>query len=565
MAKLKDVMGWKFLMMALTLLVLPVMSASAFVDPPTFSPTQPYAGQSVDMSVRAGGCHGFGVPPPGYPYVEVQTSGNVVDVIIAGVEANDPILCIFGVGTITVDIGAFPQGDYTVRVRIRQVNPPFDILPPASEAGLSVLGQPATPVTVPATGMTTLAAFAGLLILLAIAAFKRSTGILAIVLVPVLLASPRIATAQDTNAYIFVEISSEDGTPTPEQIVDDFDVGSGLPPPISALAVENPDLLEYLIPRDYRAQGDFKDYLESNPDLPRARLEQTIIVGYPDGADLDVALAALLADPYVRHANIPEAMELSAPPGGLTGKKGSGNGLAMAKGTATQYWIDAMNFNGAWARAGGWSRVGVIDNGLYTNHSDLRSQNASGALTGGNFLPSASVDLSRHGIPHGTIDFNVDEMEPTAITSPGEVACDPMGTGSIVASFAGHGTHVHGLIAANHGNSDGVVGACKNCGLASVKALRDWCTTTGLVYPTLNDAAVWAGLTILTDTGAQVINMSLGGGLAQNYCSLSTNANKPECLAVAHAHSHGVMMVTASGNFRNTSLKRISSRRTRLR
>ena len=126
----------KTAMAILALLVFPVMSASAFVDPPTFSPAQPYAGQLVDMSVRAGVCHGFAVPPPGYPYVEVQTSGNVVDVIIAGVEANDPILCIFGVGTITVDIGAFPQGDYTVRVRIRQVNPPFDILPPASEAGL---------------------------------------------------------------------------------------------------------------------------------------------------------------------------------------------------------------------------------------------------------------------------------------------------------------------------------------------------------------------------------------------------------------------------------------------
>ena len=420
--------------LVLALLMLPVMSASAFVDPPSFSPVQPYAGQSVDMSVRAGGCHGFAVPPPGYPYVEVQTNGNVVDVIIAGVEAYDPILCIFGVGTITVDIGEFPQGDYMVRVRIRQINPPFDVLPPASNAGLVVLGQPA-PVIVPATSVMALATAAGFIIMLAIVAFKRPSGFLAVVLFSAFLASPRVATAQDTSSYIFVEISSEDGTPTPEQVVDDFDVGSGLPPPVSALAVENPNLLEYLIPRDYRAQGDFKNYLESNPNLPRARLEQTIIVGYPDGADLDTALAALLADPYVRHANIPEAMELSTPIVGQTDKKGSGsNEPAMAKGSATQYWINAMNFTGAWARAGGWSRVGVIDNGLYTNHSDLRSQNASGALTGGNFLPSAAVDLGRHGIPNGSIDFNVDEMEPIAIAHPAEVACDPLGTGSILVS-----------------------------------------------------------------------------------------------------------------------------------
>ncbi|HET9047976.1 MAG TPA: hypothetical protein VFN29_03290 [Chiayiivirga sp.] len=294
---------WAILAAALVLLVLPFAPASAFVDPPTFSPTQPYAGQAIDMSVRSGVCHAFGVPPPGYPYVEVQTSGNVVDVIIAGVEAYDSILCIFGVGTITVDIGGFPQGDYTVRVRIRQANPPFDILPPASEADLVVLGQP-TPVTVPATSVMALAAFAGLLIVLAIAAFKRSPGVLILVLAPLLLASPKLAGAQDGNSTIFVEISPEEGTPTPEQVVDDFDMGSGLPPPISALSVESPNLLEYLIPRDYRAQGDFKVYLESHPDLPRARLEQTIIVGYPTGADLDVALAAMYSQTvgYRNHA-----------------------------------------------------------------------------------------------------------------------------------------------------------------------------------------------------------------------------------------------------------------------
>ena len=160
-------------------------------------------------------------------------------------------------------------------------------------------------------------------------------------------------------------------------------------------------------------------------------------------------------------------------------------------------------------------------------------------------------ESSRHGIPSGTIDFNVDEMEPTAIAQPWEAACDPEGTGFIIASYAGHGTHVHGLIAANHDNADGTVGACKNCGLSSVKALFDFCSSSsGLTFPIINEAAVWAGLTVLADTGAQVVNMSLGGGFAQNYCSIPVNANKPECLAVAHANSQGVMMVAAAGNSR---------------
>lgn len=34
---------------ALILLILPVAPAKAFVDPPTFSPAQPLAGQSIQM------------------------------------------------------------------------------------------------------------------------------------------------------------------------------------------------------------------------------------------------------------------------------------------------------------------------------------------------------------------------------------------------------------------------------------------------------------------------------------------------------------------------------------
>ncbi len=540
---------WKALVMALVLFMLPFASASAFVDPPTFSPAQPYAGQPIDMSVRGGICHAFVTPPPGYPYVEVQAHDDVVDVIITGVEATDPILCIFGIGTITVDIGELPQGNYIVQVRIRKTFPPFEVLPPASTANLVVHRHP-TLVTVPAASRTALLSFAGLLILLGVATLKRSARVLALALAPALLASPKMVNAQDNRSYIFVEISTNESAPTPQQIVDEFDLGSGLPPPISALSVENPDFFEYFIPREFRARGDFKSYLESNTELPRARLEQTIIARYPDTANLSVALAALLADPYVRHANIPEPLELSAPPRRQANKHESDSAPAIAEGSATQYWIDAMNFTGAWSRAGGWSRVGVIDNGLYVDHPDLRSQNASGALTGGNALSSAAIDLGRHGFAN-PIDFNVDEMEPVAITSPAQNVCDPQGTGFLVPAFAGHGTHVHGLIAANHSNADGVVGACKNCGLASIRALKDECSTfDNLVYPVINSFAVWAGLTIHADTGTQVVNMSFGGAFARNYCANPAYANSSECMAVAYADSQGVLMVASSGNDR---------------
>ena len=171
---------WKALATALALFVLPFSSASAFVDPPTFSPAQPYAGQPIDMSVRGGICHAFVTPPPGYPYVEVQAHDDVVDVIITGVEATNPIFCIFGIGTITVDIGELPQGNYIVRVRIRKTFLPFEVLPPASTANLVVHRQP-TLVTVPTTSLTTLAAFAGLLTLLAFATLRRSSCIFTLI------------------------------------------------------------------------------------------------------------------------------------------------------------------------------------------------------------------------------------------------------------------------------------------------------------------------------------------------------------------------------------------------
>lgn len=233
---------WKALATALVLFMLPFASASAFVDPPTFSPAQPYAGQPIDMSVRGGICHAFVTPPPGYPYVEVQAHDDVVDVIITGVEATDPILCIFGIGTITVDIGELPQGNYIVQVRIRKTFPPFEVLPPASTANLVVHRHP-TLVTVPAASRTALLSFAGLLILLGVATLKRSARVLALALAPALLASPKMVNAQDNRSYIFVEISTNESAPTPQQIVDEFDLGSGLPPPISALSVENPGFL----------------------------------------------------------------------------------------------------------------------------------------------------------------------------------------------------------------------------------------------------------------------------------------------------------------------------------
>jgi hypothetical protein len=155
---------WKALATALVLFMLPFASASAFVDPPTFSPAQPYAGQPIEMSVRAGYCHGFFVPPEGYPFVEIQRYGNTIDVIITGSERTDPILCMIQPNTLTVNMGGFPAGSYVVRIRIRSISHPnLPVPPPISQASL-VVRAPPPPAIVPAGTTISLLLLAGLIL-----------------------------------------------------------------------------------------------------------------------------------------------------------------------------------------------------------------------------------------------------------------------------------------------------------------------------------------------------------------------------------------------------------------
>lgn len=538
----------KALVMAFVLFMLPFASASAFVDPPTFSPAQPYAGQPVDMSVRAGYCHGFAYPPAGYPFVEVQRNGDIIDLIITGSERTDPLFCMIQPHTITENIGGFPEGSYIVRIRIRSMSSPsYPILPPISQANLQVRGTPPS-VTVSATSNILLLILIGIII--GVTALRERISaklLLSVFLVaPITISPPAHAQFIENTLVIFELVRSEQG-PSPEGVINGFDPSGGLPPPLGALSVENPQSVQYFIPHPFRAKGDFKAYLDANRELPRARLEQMIVVRYPPGADTEAAVSALLADDFVRHAKVPIKVELSLRPGA------PGKTPPTTQGVATQYWIGAMSFPAAWARAGGWARVGVLDTGLHTDHSDLRAQDASGFLTGGNFTPSAAIDIGRHGFPN-PIDFNVDEMEPVPVT-PTSQACDT-GNGLMIPAYAGHGTHVHGLIAANHMNSNGVVGTCKNCILASVRTIRDVCYFPGIVYPEMNQVAPWVGLTLLAETGTQVVNMSFGGqgngtfDYPKNVCADPLFQNDPECLTIAYASSQGVLMVAASGNDR---------------
>jgi type VII secretion-associated serine protease mycosin len=96
----------------------------------------------------------------------------------------------------------------------------------------------------------------------------------------------------------------------------------------------------------------------------------------------------------------------------------------------------------------------------------------------------------------------------------------------------GHGTAVSGLIAARTDNGEGIAGLCWDCAIIPIKALDS--------LGRGSDASLARGIRWAADSGARVINLSLGG----------TGDNQVLREAVEYANSRGVLLVAASGNER---------------
>jgi subtilisin family serine protease len=162
-----------------------------------------------------------------------------------------------------------------------------------------------------------------------------------------------------------------------------------------------------------------------------------------------------------------------------------------------QWSFTKVPFEGAWtadSTQGGGVTVAVVDTGVMADHPDLSGQ----VLTGAHFLHS-------------------DDGEPV----------DPAIGGTEDGS--GHGTHVAGTIAAKSNNSTGISGAAPGAQILPVKVL---CADGGGFTSDVADGITWA-----VDAGADVINLSLGGG---------TDAG--EQAAIEYARDHNVVVAAAGGN-----------------
>lgn len=155
-----------------------------------------------------------------------------------------------------------------------------------------------------------------------------------------------------------------------------------------------------------------------------------------------------------------------------------------------------------------------------TNDADIDAPEAWN-ITTGNFVKVA------------VLDTGIDQTHPDLSS---KIDLNENFTGSsTVDDFYGHGTHVAGIVAALTNNGTGVAGVCPECRLLNGKVLND--SGSG-AYSWIANGIIWA-----TDSGAKVINMSLGG--SQKSATLES--------AVNYAWSQGVVVVAAAGNSANPS------------
>lgn len=170
-----------------------------------------------------------------------------------------------------------------------------------------------------------------------------------------------------------------------------------------------------------------------------------------------------------------------------------------------QWSLQRIGAPGAWARGTGEGvTIAVVDSGVDLGHEDLEPQ------------------LAGH---------------VSCIGAAGSAkACEGSGQDD-----DGHGTHVAGIALAATGNGRGIAGVAPDARLLAVRVLAhdcsgDECTATG----SADDVA--AGVRWAVDHGADVINLSLGGGTIQGVLGCAF------CDAVEYAWARGAIPVIAAGN-----------------
>ena len=222
---------------------------------------------------------------------------------------------------------------------------------------------------------------------------------------------------------------------------------------------------------------------EALADAEAAPIESTaqsgLVLLEPDaGQSVDDAVAELASNPDVLFAEADTVVRIAVAP-------------TDPHYASYQWNLPQIGLPTAWDTTTGNSGViiAVLDTGVQSTHPDLTGKVTTGAQAGYNFVGGNTNTTDDHS----------------------------------------HGTFVAGIIAANTNNGAGGAGVCWSCRIMAVKVLDN--TGSGSSF------SVAQGIDWAASHGADVINLSLGGGAAS---SLQT--------AVDNAWNAGVVVIAATGN-----------------
>ncbi|MEH1766653.1 S8 family peptidase [Nostoc sp.] len=151
--------------------------------------------------------------------------------------------------------------------------------------------------------------------------------------------------------------------------------------------------------------------------------------------------------------------------------------------------------------------VAVLDTGVDYNHEDL----SNNIWTNSKEIPGNGIDDDGNGYVDDSSGWNFSDNNNNTLDKNG------------------HGTHVSGTIAGEN-NNYGVTGIAYDAKIMSVKVLND--SGSG------SYSSIAKGIHYAVDNGANVINLSLGGG----------SSNRTLESAINYASSKGVIVVMAAGN-----------------
>lgn len=517
-----------------------------------FFPSQPTTSTLIRVEATAGNCLSFEREGgTGVPETRIVTSGNNIDIYKAGHITFSPY-CILRPTKASFELPKLAAGNYNISLYLMDSGSSYQQSPRVITKSLTVneSGAAYKEISkVPTTNIWSLIIITFFVAFIAIR--KRSlyffVPLFFLMLVPVDQAMAR--------KYVSATINDPKTSLTPEHFISpgSFNTPGGISGVTSSLSYGKPIKAFHLLPM--RAKGDFLKWIMENPEHPRSKLENTIIIAYPEETNIAEVIRRIKADENVfTHAKEVKETALKTSPS-------KNKNLPFQSKIVLQEnrnWHSEFGFPEAWNLAGGWGLVAAAESGIDTGHPAFLAFNSSGSFQAGNYLPVYAIDVGR--IPSATlltgVDYNPDEREPyrypTNSNSPQYDAdlqrCDTDNDGFIQINAAGHGTHVAGLISANQAVSL-TKGACKNCGLGIVKITKEKCKqpprgSTWFLELTFSDAQYAAAVAIATDYGAQVINTSLG----RRDRNCQATPSDEICEAIAYAHSRGVVLVASSGN-----------------